>query len=425
MRQHTSRLPPERAVSPVVGTVLLLAIVLLLAAVSASFVLGLTGEQDPAPQAKLALERTETPGEYLLVHESGDTINGDRLTLRGVANPDALAGEELAAGKAVTIEPQADTVRVVWTEREGAPSSYVLTTFNPDFIAGTLPTGTVFTGASGGVRQIIGTTGETTTLATSSEPTALGPATDVDNDGTIEIPYATSGGAIKLVDTDGTVETVTTSIPSGSSIDTDKTRLASGTWGGCTGVFFAGDDDDIYCSTVGGSTTRVADPGDGGTAMLGVGDVDADGDDDFVFADASAQLRYYDSPGGSATAIGPTLGASTGMGAGTLGDFDSDGQSRVAVVDGGNDIHMVDASSDKEIESGDTVSGTAPSARQSSAAAADVDNDGVDELVYTGDGSGNLKYIDNIDQPAGAWERKFLTDDTGSQLDGDVETGAV
>ncbi|NHN61920.1 flagellin-like protein [Haloarcula quadrata] len=414
-----------RGVSPVIGTVLLVAILVVLSAVSAAFVLGLTGEQDPVPQAKLALEQTEAAGEYHLVHESGDTIDGDRLTLRGVANPDILAGTELAAGKAVTIEPQADTVRVVWTEREGAPSSYVLTTFNPDFVAGALPTGTVFTGSSGGVRQIIGATGDTMVLSTSSEPTALGPATDIDNDGTIEVPYTTSGGAVKIVDTDGTVETVTTSIPSGSGIDTDKTRLASGTWGGCTGVFFAGDDDDIYCSTVGGSTTHIADPGDGGTAILGVGDIDADGDDEFVFADASAQLQYYDSPGGSPTAIGPTLGASTGMGAGTLGDFDGDGQSRVAVVDGGNDIHMVDAGSDKKIESGDTVSGTAPSAKQSSAAAADIDDDGVGELVYIGDSSGNLKYIDNIDQPSGNWERKFLTDDGGSQIDGDVETGAV
>ncbi|GGK53916.1 type IV pilin [Haloarcula sebkhae] len=416
---------PERAVSPVVGTVLLVGIVLLLAAVSAGFVFGLTEPQDPAPQATLALEQTDTPGEYRLVHESGDTIDGDRVTLRGVADPDALAGIAFTAGKSVVVQAQSDSVRVIWAEHDGAPSSYVLSTFSPTTTADTLPVGTVFTGAPGGVRQIAGTTGDMTTLATPNEPTALGPATDIDSDGTIEIPYATSGGAIKLVATDGSVETVTTSIPTGAGIDTDKTRLASGTWDGCTGVFFAGDDDDVYCATTGGSTTRIADPGDGGTAILGIGDIDADSNDEFIFADASAQLQYYDSPGGTPTPIGPTLGASTGMGAGTLGDFDSDGQTSVAVVDGGNDIHMVDASSDTKIESSDVVSGTAPSAKQSAVAAADVDDDGADELVYIGDSSGKLRYVDNIDQSAGAWERKFLTDDSGSQVDGDVETGAV
>jgi flagellin-like protein len=425
MRQASAESFPDRALSPVVGTVVLVAIVLVLAAVSAGLVLGLAGEQDPAPQAKFALERADTPGEYRLVHESGDTIDGDRLTLRGVANPDRLSGQELAAGKSVVVEAQSDTIRVVWTEREGTSSSYVLSTFASDSLGATLPTGTVFTGSAGGVRQITGPSGATTTLSTPNEPTALGPATDIDNDGTIEIPYATSGGAIKLVDTDGGVETVTTGIPSGSGIDTDKTRLASGTWDGCTGVFFAGDDDDVYCSTTGGSTMRVADPGDGGTAILGVGDIDADGDGEFIFADASAQLRYYDTPDGTPTAIGPTLGASTGMGAGTLGDFDDDGQSRVAVVDGGNDVHMIDANTDTKIEGSDTASGTAPSAKQSSAAATDVDDDGVDELVYIGDSSGKLKYIDNIEQSAGTWERKFLTDDGGSQIDGDIETGAV
>lgn len=75
--------------------------------------LGFAEEQDPAPQAKLALERTDTPGEYRLIHESGDTIDGDRIPLRGVADPDALAGQEFAAGKSVVVEAQTDPIRIV------------------------------------------------------------------------------------------------------------------------------------------------------------------------------------------------------------------------------------------------------------------------------------------------------------------------
>lgn len=426
MGVSSDRADGRRALSPVVGTVLLLGIVLLLVAISGSLVLGLTDQQDPAPQAKFDLEATDTPGEYRLVHEAGDTVDGDRLTLRGVEDPDVLAGTELAAGESVLVEAERDTVRVVWEEREGDPSSYVLSEFDVDELAAGLPTGTVFTGSTGGVLRITGTSGVTTTISTPSSPTALGPASDIDGDGTVEVPYATSGGSVKLVDTGGTVETVASSIPSGSGIDTDKTRLASGTWDGCTGVFFAGDDDDLYCSSVGSSTTRIADPGDGGTAVVGVGDIDGDGSGELVFADASATLQYYDSPGGSPTVLSATtLGASTGIGAGSLGDFDGDGQVRVAYVDGGNDVHMVDASGDTKIQSGDVVGGSAPSAKQSPATAADVDDDGTPELVYVGNANGKIKYVDNIEQPSGNWELKFLFDDSGNKIDGDTGTGAV
>ncbi|MFC6975470.1 type IV pilin [Halomicroarcula sp. GCM10025709] len=108
----------ERSVSPVVGGVLMLGIVVLLVGASAVFVFQLTEEQTPAPETAFDLERTDS-GAYELVHEAGPELDGDRVTLRGVADPDVLRGRTLSAGQSVVVFPQDETVRIVWIESEG------------------------------------------------------------------------------------------------------------------------------------------------------------------------------------------------------------------------------------------------------------------------------------------------------------------
>jgi flagellin-like protein len=63
----------KRAVSPVIGVVLMVAVVVILAAVIGAFVLGLGGNQDTTPQASFSLN-----GQTLTL-ESGDSIQQGNL----------------------------------------------------------------------------------------------------------------------------------------------------------------------------------------------------------------------------------------------------------------------------------------------------------------------------------------------------------
>ena len=58
----------ERGVSPVIGVILMVAITVILAAVIGSFVLGIGGDVEAAPQASLAIEGGD------ITHNGGDTI---------------------------------------------------------------------------------------------------------------------------------------------------------------------------------------------------------------------------------------------------------------------------------------------------------------------------------------------------------------
>ncbi len=86
----------DSAVSPVIGVILMVAITVILAAVIASFVLGL-GPSDAAPQAQFDFEEVsdagpsgsenisiESSGENVSVtHTSGDKISAQYLYIRG------------------------------------------------------------------------------------------------------------------------------------------------------------------------------------------------------------------------------------------------------------------------------------------------------------------------------------------------------
>jgi len=120
----------ERAVSPVVGVVLLVGIVVLLAALGAVVFLDLAQEREPSPDVTLSLESTGTPGRMLLVHEGGDVLDGDRVTLQGAADGDAMAGTRFGASDGHELLATSETVEVVWRGENGA--TYVLWEFDVD-----------------------------------------------------------------------------------------------------------------------------------------------------------------------------------------------------------------------------------------------------------------------------------------------------
>jgi flagellin-like protein len=96
---HRGITDDTEAVSPVVGTILMVAIVIILAAVIATFLLGIGGQSQEPVQASLSFEFQENttfnssnvPPHYIsynnetdrltITHESGDPIDSDRLRI--------------------------------------------------------------------------------------------------------------------------------------------------------------------------------------------------------------------------------------------------------------------------------------------------------------------------------------------------------
>lgn len=418
----------ERGLSPVVGGALLLAITVLLVSVSAVLVFGLAEDKPPAPTANFELEH-DGGGQYVLEMTDGETIDGDRLSLVGATNPDTLAGEEVVAGEQYRVTPDSETVRIVWRQAtDSDPVTYTLRTFDIEGPlsggGGGFDAGTLFTGSSGDIVSINGDGGSVSTIHSSGTVEALGsPTADVTGSGGDDLPFVTSGEAVKVIDATGSVTTVADSSDIPGSVARDKTRLAAGAWNGSpNSVFFVNQNNDrIYRSTPGGSTQEVATPGDGAQAIAGPTDVDADGDDELVFADASQTIQYVE-PGGTVVDTGQSLGSSTGIGAGSLGTLAGYSGSVAVSVDGGNYLTVVNATNN-DVLSGARVSGSDPQAAKSPVTVADVDDDGANELVYVDSAGGTLKYIDGFG--TGTLTKQFLRDEDGDKIDGSAATGVT
>ena len=129
-------LKEDNAVSPVIGVILMVAITVILAAVIATFVLGL-GDQvsNTTPQASFGFDYTaddgSASGHLEVTHDGGDTIAPARLTLSGDKN---MEGSDAGTGNgdgiltydssdsdgiSVTNDVQAGTTVTAW-ESDGA-----------------------------------------------------------------------------------------------------------------------------------------------------------------------------------------------------------------------------------------------------------------------------------------------------------------
>jgi flagellin-like protein len=135
----------DSAVSPVIGVILMVAITVILAAVIGSFVLNLGGSlQQSAPQASFGFDYdTDGDGNVTITHESGDSIEADRLTTAGMENASVpwtntslSEGDTVSAGTSATFDNTADwngeTVRVVWESESGENSATLSQSTAPD-----------------------------------------------------------------------------------------------------------------------------------------------------------------------------------------------------------------------------------------------------------------------------------------------------
>jgi len=78
--ENTSR-TDNRAVSPVIGVILMVAITVILAAVIGGFVLGLGGDLQSAPQAQISIENVAGNGAFSISHEGGDAMTASDLVV--------------------------------------------------------------------------------------------------------------------------------------------------------------------------------------------------------------------------------------------------------------------------------------------------------------------------------------------------------
>ncbi|ELZ22705.1 hypothetical protein C475_16426 [Halosimplex carlsbadense 2-9-1] len=113
-----------------IGTVLLVAIAVLLASVAAYVAFGATEEREPAPEVTLELEPGPVPGAYELSVTNGERLDGERVELRGAADENALRNRDLLAGDSAAVFPVRERLQLVWFGEHD--SSYVLREFEVD-----------------------------------------------------------------------------------------------------------------------------------------------------------------------------------------------------------------------------------------------------------------------------------------------------
>jgi len=143
----------DDAVSPVIGVILMVAITVILAAVIASFVLGLGDQaQQATPQASFSWEYNGDAPEVTITHDGGDTIEGEELHVRGAINSDgdniddtwkslsSGSTTEVSAGNSITFDSNSDSdtidseydLRVVYEPIEGDTSATLAQDTGPD-----------------------------------------------------------------------------------------------------------------------------------------------------------------------------------------------------------------------------------------------------------------------------------------------------
>ena len=130
----------DDAVSPVIGVILMVAITVILAAVIATFVLGL-GDQvsETAPQASFSFDYEGNGGALDITHSGGATLDIARVSIAassGVNDADigGWPDSEINAGDTLTIDavPTDGTVSVVWESSTGEQSATLADWSGPD-----------------------------------------------------------------------------------------------------------------------------------------------------------------------------------------------------------------------------------------------------------------------------------------------------
>jgi flagellin-like protein len=130
----------DDAVSPVIGVILMVAITVILAAVIASFVLGLGDQNNPAPTADFDFDWNGTAGDLTITHGNGDQLDSDNVYIRGQnlgstgTWTSVEADETISAGKSTTLTSASSNyeVNVVWEDPDSDSTSTLSSDEGPD-----------------------------------------------------------------------------------------------------------------------------------------------------------------------------------------------------------------------------------------------------------------------------------------------------
>jgi flagellin-like protein len=122
-RQKSRSSKDNRAVSPVIGVILMVAITVILAAVIGTFVLGLGDEvTTSAPQAALdsgSISLAENQQVIKLRHAGGDTLRDDEITIKVEDSTDETVTFSASNGTGVALST-ADTLNITFIDSTGA-----------------------------------------------------------------------------------------------------------------------------------------------------------------------------------------------------------------------------------------------------------------------------------------------------------------
>lgn len=138
MRGIFKLIKDKKAVSPVIGVILMVAITVILAAVIGTFVLGLGDNVDSTPQASWDFEISEDDNELTITHTGGDSIGKARLSVSGVSSDLGTTGsgtskdfsDPVTAGDSATVDitgESGSTVQLVYTAEDGDDSNILAT----------------------------------------------------------------------------------------------------------------------------------------------------------------------------------------------------------------------------------------------------------------------------------------------------------
>ena len=130
-------LTDDRAVSPVIGVILMVAITVILAAVIGTFVLGLRQNVQSTPSASFDYDFDESVNNVTITHTGGDRLavgdNTQSVNITGGnythgwlgSSGSANVTDSLSAGDSANpyAYDSGDTVRVVWVSESGESSA--------------------------------------------------------------------------------------------------------------------------------------------------------------------------------------------------------------------------------------------------------------------------------------------------------------
>ncbi|PSP84670.1 hypothetical protein BRC96_04290 [Halobacteriales archaeon QS_6_64_34] len=257
--------------------------------------------------------------------------------------------------------------------------------------------------------------GTTRTYDNTQKPAVIGPSTDLDGDGVVEIPYVTATGGptrLNVVDADGSGGNKTTLFDKkGNPTPRTDGRMGVGDLDedGTNAVFLVDTNSNLVKYEDGEGVQTISAISEDVSAVAGVSDFDGDGSPDLIYTNSDQNIKYYD---GSTTAgTGVNLNAAKAIGEPSSA-IDGDTEVEAAYITSNSNYGYANSSGQDGLIRSDEP-------KEVPIGVSDWDGDGPDEIVFL-DQNGFLKYAN----ATGA--TSFIRDSSGSRIStGNTGKGVV